>query len=474
MIAITRIAASNALVVVLLFLLFWPQVNLEIADITGRQPLPLLGPTKLTRILHLCLLLSVTAAIGYRLRSAASVERPRGAAILLGTIALTTMLAAFVGPFDATNLFFAVEFVGYIAGVLMLYWTLRERFTYEQIAQIIHRAVLIGCAVLLLMILAAWFLQPDLVYWQFPRGWRLGGSMSPPNTLAIISLVTAVSAYAVLSSKPHPFWAAFAAVLVVAAPLCLMMTRTRSTMLLFLAVALLVDATRRVERQRLRWVPTIFAAALVLLLAATPLLDSHVLMMSAVQDRPVVGATSPTETGTTGEGMGTLRDRITVYRYCWDHLEQYWLLGAGYVKGTETFLSGVFASSGRALWKHPHNVVFELLTTRGVLLAIPLALAILLACWYAARRVLNPRPGESGLNLLGVQVLALTAQSLIGISLAGQIRPIVSALWLFAIVLLIDTAAKSRANQRGMSEQLASPTRLSSRDRPARLHEPVV
>lgn len=471
--------AAQVLACAALLLLFWPQVNLEVTDKTGADSLPLLGPTKLTRIGRFLLLSMVTTAMTWRLfqaRPRAWLDRPRGASALLVGVAGATALAVLPAPVNGANLFLAAEFVVCTLAVLAVYQVWRLHADHETMAQRIHQVLVVTFALLLLVMFIVFLIEPTMAYREKLRGWRLGGSIIGANTLAMIGLIAGVSGYALLCQGRKRVqtrgWRMLGAVMLVAGPTCLLMTRTRSLVVLMLVTAVLVDLARRVERPRWRWAPIALAGALALLVATAPLLRTDRLLRSLVGgvamvdglegivggetdtsattastvDMTSTGASMAPDSSSNASGFGTIRDRITVYRHCLDHLGDYWLLGAGYVEGGERFLVGVFADNRKVPWEppHPHNIVFDVLLTRGVLLGAPLIMALVLACIYAAVRIVRPRVGEPMLNLLGVQAAVLFGGSLGNFSIAGQVRPLLTAFWLFALVLLIDAARAPR------------------------------
>ncbi|MFW6060066.1 MAG: hypothetical protein ACODAQ_07775, partial [Phycisphaeraceae bacterium] len=181
-----------------LVLLFWPQVNLEVTDKTGNESLPLWGPTKLARIARFLLLAGVTAALAWGMEWRVWRARWRRVEVLLGLVAVGTALAVLPGPVDGANLFLAAEFVVCVAAVLAAHRALGAWMEREAMAEVVHRVLLVMFALLVVIFMIAFLVEPEMVYRDKLRGWRLGGSIVGANTLAMVGLVVSVSAYALV------------------------------------------------------------------------------------------------------------------------------------------------------------------------------------------------------------------------------------------------------------------------------------
>lgn len=425
----------------LLFVLLFPIFGFVGGDVTGNTAYGVSGQhhingTVLMRIVWILLLLCLERLGWLCLQSQRSAlvaglgrTKKRMGVLLVALVACT----AATSPTDVAVWYRLLETVTVAGGAILTVQLLFRQENVNEAVVLLLRAIVGSFLLGVLVLIVVGLCDPQIAYFKGEvRGFRLGGYVYHPNTLALGAAAAIVAAIALRAVRRY--------------------SRTRTLLIAALALSTLWMTDSRSGG---------LAVCAGILALGTAMSTSK--MKAAV--RLVFWSTLTAITATaalcSASELDQLRhalaheDRLLVYRLAISGIVAHPIVGVGYVDGVARYLAEASARTSMTYWTppHPHNLILEVLLAFGLIGGV-VFLALIGQVMLSVGKILFERQCNVAIQGLAAICLVVLVSGMVESSLAGAVKPFChGAFWLCAVAMETARSSNSRRCAIGKASQ---------------------
>lgn len=395
-----------------LYLACFPYFGLDVTDSTGADQLDGASISNILQIMVVFFSCIVLFILALRSKNHSGVaNKIKGGAHIFGVLtffAIGTVVSVMIKtPNSLVAWFRTVQFIATILLSIISIRTLLFSWTASEVAIFFLHVVRKIFIFVIFTLFVVLIISPNLALINTEmRGVRLGGSFIHPNTLglgAVSFMVASYSLFSLNSLSPIRFFVSFVVAIIV-----IYLTDSSSASLIAGAVFFLISVQALSAAFRLLTFLLLFGVMLYFW-QTTALIDIQI--------------------------EGTWLDRMIIWRQALTGISSNFLIGVGPYVGVRDYFSradlfGYFTPP------HSHNLVLDVLLTRGIVFSVPLL--ILIAYFYFKMFFIvkkNVYPLGFGLILM---VFAILTHGMFESSFGNQVKAfchgfLVSAMYIYAI-----------------------------------------